>query len=115
MRRSAAIAGLMAALALASGQASAFQEQKAPPPEEEASAPASQAPALKLGTPADTGSAASADTGGFKLFGYAVLPRLNFGLDVLYGQDEQKSQLQAPSSIDETSDVSVVGKVKRRF
>lgn len=115
MRRLAAIAGLMAALALASGQASAFQEQKVPPPEAAASVPAAQPPALKLGTPADGGSAAQADTSGFKLFGYTVLPKLNFGLDVLYGQDEQKSQLQAPNSIDETNDVTVVGKVKRRF
>jgi hypothetical protein len=48
-----------------------------------------------------------------------VLPKLNFGLDVLYGQDERQQQLQlgGTQNLDsfEQNDVSVLGKVKRRF
>ena len=57
-------------------------------------------------------------SGGLNLFGYTVLPKLNFGLDVLYGQDEQQLQLGGTDDIDmldENGDVSVLGKVKRRF
>jgi hypothetical protein len=43
------------------------------------------------------------------------MPKLNFGLDVLYGQDEQQLQFKGPSTVEENGDVSVLGKVKRRF
>jgi hypothetical protein len=112
MRRLAAIFGVAAALAFGSGQALAFQEEKPPPPEESA---APQAPAMHLGTPADAETGAQADPKGLKLFGYTVLPKLNFGLDVLYGQDEEKLQLQGPTALEENDDVTVLGKVKRRF
>jgi hypothetical protein len=72
--------------------------------------------ALQLGSPAGAG-APKEKQGGLNLFGYTVLPKLNFGLDVLYGQDQQL-QLGAPDSLDtleEKGDVSVLGKVKRRF
>ena len=73
--------------------------------------------AIQLGTPA--GAAAPAEKqGGLKLFGYTVLPKLDFGLDVLYGQDQQQLQLGAPDNpdtLEENGDVSVLGKVKRRF
>ena len=52
------------------------------------------------------------------LFGWTVLPKLNFGLDVLYGQDQQRLQLGNPDNLgtlEENGDVSVLGKVKRRF
>ncbi len=115
MRRLFAIAGLMAALSLGSGPALAFQEEKpAPPPEGAADVP--QAPAFKLGTPPGAEADAQADAkGGFKLFGYSVLPKLNFGLDVLYGDDQQQLQLQGPTTLEENGDVTVLGKVKRRF
>jgi hypothetical protein len=115
MRRRAAIAGLAAALSFGSGQALAFQEEKAPPPEEASEAAAPQTSALQLGTPGAAGTGAQADPKGLRLFGYTVLPKLDFGLDVLYGQDQQQLQLQGPSTIDENGDVSVLGKVKRRF
>jgi hypothetical protein len=112
MRRLAAIVGVAAALAFGSGQALAFQEEK-PPPEEAAAQVPLQAPAMQLGTPADAN--AQADPKGLKLFGYTVLPKLNFGLDVLYGQDEEQLQLQGPTTLEENDDVTVLGKVKRRF
>jgi hypothetical protein len=113
MRRLFAIAGLTAALSFGSGQALAFQEEKSPPPEASEAAP--QASALQLGTPATAEGGAQADSQGLKLFGYTVLPKLDFGLDVLYGQDQEQLQLQGPTTLEENGDVTVLGKVKRHF
>ena len=122
MRRLFAIACLMAALSFGSGQALAFQETPEPPPADlpQAGQASPDALALQLGTPNAAPSAPGADKadGGLNLFGYTVLPKLNFGLDVLYGQDEQQLQLGGKDDIDmldENGDVSVLGKVKRRF
>jgi hypothetical protein len=113
MRRVCAIACLLAALSFGSERTLAFQEEK--PPSAEASAAAPQAPALQLGTPATAEGTAQTGSQGLKLFGYTVLPKLNFGLDVLYGQDEEQLQLQGPTTLEENGDVTVLGKVKRRF
>lgn len=117
MRRRVAIAGLLAVLSLSSGHALAFQETPAPPP---ADIPQAQADtlALQLGTPNAAPAAPKAQGGGLNLFGYTVLPKLNFGLDVLYGQDEQQLQLGGSDdldTLDENGNVTVLGKVKRRF
>jgi hypothetical protein len=118
MRRPIAIAGLMAALCFGAAPAFAFQETPAPPatPSEAPQAVPSVEP-FQLGTPAGVG-ASKEKQGGLNLFGYTVLPKLNFGLDVLYGQDQQQLQLGAPDNLDtleDNGDVSVLGKVKRRF
>jgi hypothetical protein len=124
MRRLFTIAGLMAALLFGSGAALAFQETPAPPPTDlpQAGQTSPDALALQLGTPNAAPSAPGAGKadkeGGLNLFGYTVLPKLNFGLDVLYGQDEQQMQLGEQDNLDtldENGDVSVLGKVKRRF
>jgi hypothetical protein len=114
MPRLFALVWLFAALSFGSGHAIAFQEEKPPSPAE-ASAASPQAPPLKLGTPATAEGGAQAGSQGLKLFGYTVLPKLNFGLDVLYGQDEEQLQLQGPTTLEENDDVTVLGKVKRRF
>jgi hypothetical protein len=118
MRRSIAIAGLMAALSFGGAPAFAFQETPVPPATPgDAPQAAPPAPALQLGTPAAP-AAPQEKQGGLNLFGYTVLPKLNFGLDVLYGQDQTQLQLGAPDSLDtleENGDVGVLGKVKRRF
>ena len=117
MRKALAVAGLMAALSFGSGPALAFQETPAPPPAEVPPAQ-SDALALQLGTPNATPAAPKAQSGGLNLFGYTVLPKLNFGLDVLYGADEQQLQLGGTDDIDtldENGNVGVIGKVKRRF
>jgi hypothetical protein len=113
MRTPIAIAGLMVALDFGSAPAFAFQETPAPPPVEVPQA-APPVGALLLGTPGGV-AAPQEDRSGLNLFGYTVLPKLNFGLDVLYGQDEQQLQLQGPTTLDENGDVTVLGKVKRRF
>jgi hypothetical protein len=119
MRKLAAIAGVMAALSFGSGHAFAFQETPPPPSAEEAKgAPASQAPAMRLGSPSGGQADQQADRKGLKLFGYTVLPRLDFGLDVLYGRDERQSQPSGTDnkdSLEENGDVSVLGKLRRRF
>jgi hypothetical protein len=113
MPRLFAFVWLIAALSFGSGHTFAFQEERPPSPDASQAAP--QAPALKLGTPATAEGGAQAGSQGLKLFGYTVLPELNFGLDVLYGQDEEQLQLQGPTTLEENDDVTVLGKVKRRF
>ena len=117
MRKLLAIAGLMAALSFGSGEALAFQETPAPPPADIPQA-VPEVNALQLGAQSATKADPQAKGGGMKLFGYTVLPKLNFGLDVLYGQDQQQLQLGGPDGLDtleENGDVTVLGKVKRRF
>ena len=118
MRKALGMAALMAALSLGSGHALAFQETPAPPPAEIPQAQVADSLALQLGTP-NAAPAPKAESGGLNLFGYTVLPKLNFGLDVMYGQDEQQLQLGGSSddidTLDENGNVSVIGKVKRRF
>ena len=119
MRRFFAIAGLMAALLMGGAPAFAFKETPVPPvtPGEAAPQATPPAQALQLGTPAGA-IAPPEQQGGLNLFGYTVLPKLNFGLDVLYGQDQQQLQLGTPNDLDaleDNGDVSVLGKVKRRF
>lgn len=118
MRRPISIAGLIAALSFGGAPVFAFQETHVPPAKpSEAPQAVPSVEALQLGTPA--GAAAPREKqGGLNVFGYTVLPKLNFGLDVLYGQDQQHLQLGAPDSLDtleENGDVNVLGKVKRRF
>jgi hypothetical protein len=122
MRRSLTIAVLLT-VPLVAAPTFAFQETTVPPPAEAKEAPKAKQqpmpPAMKLGTPTDALQPA-AESGG--LFGFGLLPKLNpfaklnFGLDVLYGDKREQLELQQQGSkADESGDVSVVGKVKRRF
>ena len=88
-----AIAGLMAALSFGSGAgvclpgdagAAARRDPASRTAELSRSSSARPMPRRPLRKP---------NSGGLNLFGYTVLPKLNFGLDVLYGQDEQQLQL----------------------
>ena len=96
MRRSVVIAGLVA-LSFGSAPAFAFQEMPEPPP---ADVPAGtpQIGALQLGTP---GGEAVPETkeGGLSMFGYTVLPKFDFGLDVMYGQDQQQLEGDAGGEV----------------
>ena len=115
MRRLVAIAGLMVALSFGSAPALAFQETPVAPTPGAEAAPQAAPPALQLGTPGAASTDPQADRQGLKLFGYTVLPKLDFGLDVMYGQDQEQLQLQGPTTLEEKGDVTVLGKVKRRF
>lgn len=128
MRRLAAFAALLAMLVFAGQQAFAFQEMPAPPPVDDSGGAshaskdgANRAPPadpLNLGT-SQAAETAKSEQGGLRLFGYTLMPNLNFGLDVLYGQDAQQRELQLQGKDQnlslENGDVSVLGKVKRRF
>ena len=51
---------------------------------------------------------------GAKLFGFNILPRLDFGLELLYSQQPIELQ-QATPLPEDNEDLTVLGKVKRRF
>ncbi len=119
MRRQLAIVGVIAALSLGSAPAFAFQEQPVPPPSaaSDANAPQAKTAPLELATPGVTPSE-KPDTGGVHVFGHTILPKLNFGLELLYGEGEPGLQLQqqgGPSFDENQQDVTVLGKVKRNF
>jgi hypothetical protein len=126
MRKSLAFAVLLTVpLAFGAAPALAFQETSDTPPAEAQEAakdkPQSQSmpPAMKLGSPADALQPEPEHNG---LFGFGLLPKLNpfsklnFGLDVLYGDKQEQPELQQQGSkADESGDVSAAGKAKRKF
>lgn len=116
MRRPRTIAALAFALTFgATLPAVAFQEIPVPPPSPSgAPAPEAKPPALALGTPSSA-QPDPAESGGINVFGYTLLPKLDFGLELLYGQDQQVDLDQGLTTFDADSDVTVFGKVKRRF
>jgi hypothetical protein len=115
MRRPFSIAGLVIALSFGGAPAFAFEETPVPPPApaEQGHAPSTQTP-MKLGSP-DAPAKPDKANKGMKLFGYSIFPKLDFGLELLYGQDQQQLQLQQTPTPEESGDVSVLGKVKRSF
>lgn len=111
---------LICVWAFAPAPALAFQEVPAAPP------PAGAAPsgALDLATPATPDPAPSEKEGGFRVpgLGSFALPKLNFGLELLYGAPGTDA---APLSIgpdigtggpgQPADDLTIRGTVKRRF
>ena len=115
MRKGLTIAGSFAALLFGSAPAFAFQEQPVPPPSTASEAPQAKTAPLQLATPGVSADQKAA-TGGVHVFGHTILPKLDFGLELLYGQDEPQLQLQQGGpSFDDNQDVTVLGKVKRHF
>ena len=116
MRKLCAILGVMAALSFGAGSALAFQETPAPPPAAAAEGvpQAKTPPGLHVGNPS---APADPDTvpKGVKMFGYSILPKLDFGLELLYGQEQEQLPLQQGPTFEEYEDITVLGKVKRRF
>lgn len=113
-----AIAGLLAGLLLGAAPAFAFEETPAPPPNSEATTLREiQAKPMQLGTPNAPIDSNGERKGGINVFGYNLFPKLNFGLDVLYGEDKQPQAeaKQSSSTIEESGDVGFFGRIKRRF
>jgi hypothetical protein len=104
--------GMFAAIVAATASAMAFQElPEAPPPEVSYGAAESASPSLALQS---SGSAAqNSETKGVGLMNLSILPKLDIGLELLYGNNQQ-AQAQDPIA-DESGDVTVLGKVKRHF
>jgi len=115
MRRAwAVMAGVMAALWIGAGPALAFEQSPEAPPLAAQVAPDAKAPAVQLQDPAP-GTAQSSETGGTKLFGFSLLPKLDFGLELLYSQQPMDLQQGGITTLDGNGDLTVLGKVKRSF
>jgi hypothetical protein len=119
MRRALTVsAGIIAALVISAGPALAFQETPAAPPANAMQvAPKTEAPRLNLQGPA-AGPAQPAEKKSGKTFGFSALPKLDFGLELLYSDQPlalQQSTTMPEGAIPDDSDVTVLGKVKRHF
>ncbi len=107
-----------AALMMAGGPALAFQQEPAAPaPEAPAAAilPETTEPALQLQTPSASSPAEHTEKHGAKIFGFNVLPKLDFGLELLYSNQPNELQQLPQTQLEEQSDLTVFGKVKRQF
>ena len=122
MRNGLAVAALALAL-LAGPRVYAFQEQStgaaSPPAQAEQPAPEGQPPAegKPLGLSTETGAKPDSGTeiripGLGKL---GVLPKMDFGLELLYGAADQKPVGQPEGVPDPNEDITVRGTVKHRF
>jgi hypothetical protein len=116
MRTRAVAAGIIAALLVGAGPALAFQETPEAPPEVLSVAPdIADDPAMQLQTPATGPASAQApEKRGAKVFGFNLLPKLDFGLELLYSQQPMEIQQGTPLPED-NEDLTVLGKVKRHF
>ena len=116
MRKVALAAGVTAALLVGSGPALAFQETPEASPEILSVAPdASKGPAMQMQTPATApASAQPAEKSGAKVLGFSILPKMDFGLELLYSQQPMELQQATPLQED-NEDLTVLGKVKRHF
>lgn len=117
MRRVLAIAVMSMAASLAAVPARAFEQTPEPPPiasqvTQTPQTPASTPPVANLQTPspADTTTAKRGS-----VFSFGLLPKLNFGLELMYGDRAQSDVQQTGPGFDDNSDVTVLGKVKRSF
>ena len=116
MRKVALAAGVIAALLVGAGPARAFQETPEAPPEILSVTPdPSKDPAMQMQTPAAAPTAAQpAEKSGAKVFGFNILPKMDFGLELLYSQQPMELQQATPLQED-NEDLTVLGKVKRHF
>ncbi len=121
-----AAGGLAAALtAGASGEAKAFTETTVPPAQPQKTQPA-PAPQLELKKP-ESGDGLSlvkpgdSKSGGTELRipgigSVGTLPKLDFGLDLLYGADSDQAQERVPGPQEnENQDVTIKGTIRHRF
>ena len=114
MRKVALAAGVIAALLVGAGPGLAFQETPEAPPEILSPDP-SKDPAIQMQTPATAPAAAQhAERSGAKVFGFNILPKMDFGLELLYSQQPMELQQATPLQED-NEDLTVLGKVKRHF
>ena len=116
MRKVALAAGVIAALLVGAAPALAFQETPEAPPEILSVTPdPSKDPAMQMQTPAAAPAAAQpAEKSGAKVFGFNILPKMDFGLELLYSQQPMELQQATPLQ-EENEDLTVLGKVKRHF
>ena len=114
MRNRALAASVIAALLIGATPALAFEETKEAAPEVLQLAPEAKDPAMQLQTPATGATQAPEKSGGAKTFGFNILPKLDFGLELLYSEP-QAADLQQVTPPEDNEDLTVLGKVKRHF
>ena len=114
MRNRALAAGVIAALSIGAPPAFAFQETPEAPPENLQLAPEAKDPAVQLQTPAAGATHAPDKSGGAKVFGFSILPKMDFGLELLYSAPHA-ADLQQVTPLEENEDLTVLGKVQRHF
>ena len=114
MRNRALAAGVIAALSIGAAPAFAFQETPEAPPEVLQLAPEAKDPAMQLQTPATGAAQAPEKSGGAKVLGFSILPKMDFGLELLYSAP-QAADLQQVTPLEDNEDLTVLGKVKRHF
>ncbi len=104
---------VLAAIFAASAPVLAFQElPEAPPPEVSYGVAESMPRSAALQNVGGT-AAQNSETDSAGLMNLSILPTLDIGLELLYGNNQQ-AQAQDPIA-DESGDVTVLGKVKRHF
>ncbi len=117
MRFHALVASVVA-LMMAAGPALAFQQEPAAPAPEAPTAavvPEISEPAMQLQTPSASSPAEHTEKQGAKIFGFNVLPKLDFGLELLYSNQPHELQQLPQTQLEEQSDLTVFGKVRRQF
>ena len=114
MRNRALAAGVIAALSIWAAPAFAFEETKEAAPEVLQLAPEAKDLAVQLQTPATGTVQAPEKSVGAKIFGFSILPKLDFGLELLYSEP-QAADLQQVTPPEDNEDLTVFGKVKRQF
>jgi hypothetical protein len=108
--------GMGLALTLVSASALAFQEQGGAPAAPAPTEAQPAAPAAPAGQDLNFATPKSADTGtevripGLGKLG--VLPKMDFGLELLYGANEAKQQ---PEAQQPTEDLTIRGSLKHNF
>ena len=109
--------GMLALLTIGSGPAVAFEETTVAPQ----TAPAAQQQLQNEGLALDLQfpSGSEIDGEGLKLKSSGalkVMPKMDFGLELLYSsKDEEDSLAHAGSDLEDTDDIKVLGTVRRRF
>lgn len=106
------ITGMIAALALVSTAAYAFQEQKSAPVEtSEGASPVAPAPLASDDAPSAKGTPVRIP--GLGTLG--VIPKMDFGLELLYGAASEQGAKRPDPSKSEQEDVLVGGRIKHKF
>jgi hypothetical protein len=106
------ITGLVAALALVSSAAYAFQETQPAPAAASEAAPQSQVVAPLSPDAVPTAKGTPVRIPGLGTLG--VIPKMDFGLELLYGAADQSTKRPDPSK-NEQDDVLVGGRIKHKF
>lgn len=104
------------ALMAVSTAAAAFQEQQgASAPAQQPAAQAQQKPAVEFSVPEANKGVAGTEVRIPGLGKLGVLPKMDFGLELLYGAASDGKAQDTPSNVTDEGDLRIQGTVKHRF